>query len=444
MVEGGTFGPGRFFVQRMRGTKHGAVVALNSSARTRPQWQFVGRDTMGRQELRLENRGEMFETRFYTDSAGRQIAYALHGAASAERPLLLCPAWWVSHLEDDWTQPAFRSFFEALAEGLCLVRYDRPGVGLSAEQAINTTLAQEAATFAGLAAAVAADLRVDSYHLFGFSCGGPVALEHATAYPDRVGRLCLYGSFADGATICERPVQQALLATVRAHWGLGSRALADIFVPDGGPGTRESFARLQRSAAGGETAAALLELSYRMNAVGRLAEVRTDTLVLHRRGDRAIPVDQGRALAAGMPRSRLVTLEGRVHPPWLGNDAVATLANTFLRGLELPSTVPSLAPTAGGASASRLDRQGRQLLLGDAAVALTPLEYGVLCALEDAGGAVVTRDTLLEQIWRQPFGSSNRVDVLMRGLRKKLGDQASAVETVVGHGFRFTGWHPES
>ena len=58
---------------------------------------------------------------------GPRIAYAVSG----EGPALVCAAWWVSHLEHDWRDERFRRFFAALGEGRTLVRYDRPGVGLS-------------------------------------------------------------------------------------------------------------------------------------------------------------------------------------------------------------------------------------------------------------------------------------------------------------------------
>src|SRR2546429_8963830 len=65
--------------------------------------------------------------RFIRDTNGARIAYAVVG----EGPLVICPAWWVSHVERDWEHPAFRSFFTRLADGFRVVRYDRPGTGLS-------------------------------------------------------------------------------------------------------------------------------------------------------------------------------------------------------------------------------------------------------------------------------------------------------------------------
>ena len=59
--------------------------------------------------------------------AGRRVAYAVTGSGSP----LVAPAWWISHLELDWNDDAFRSFWESVGAGHTLVRYDRPGVGMS-------------------------------------------------------------------------------------------------------------------------------------------------------------------------------------------------------------------------------------------------------------------------------------------------------------------------
>lgn len=58
---------------------------------------------------------------------GRRLAYEVTG----EGPLLLSPAWWVSHLELDRGNRAFAQFWEAIGGGYSLVRYDRLGVGVS-------------------------------------------------------------------------------------------------------------------------------------------------------------------------------------------------------------------------------------------------------------------------------------------------------------------------
>jgi DNA-binding response OmpR family regulator len=68
---------------------------------------------------------------------------------------------------------------------------------------------------------------------------------------------------------------------------------------------------------------------------------------------------------------------------------------------------------------------------------LTKLEFGVMEYLQLHAGKAVPRVDLLENVWEQRFdGGSNVVDVVIRSLRKKLGDDASMIETVQGVGYR--------
>ena len=84
-----------------------------------------------------------------------------------------------------------------------------------------------------------------------------------------------------------------------------------------------------------------------------------------------------------------------------------------------------------------LDATTHELLLGGGRIALTPLEYGVVSMLESREGEGVSREALLEQVWgRNHDGSSNVVDAVVRGLRKKCGENAEIFETVRGVGYR--------
>ena len=134
-----------------------------------------------------------------------------------------------------------------------------------------------------------------------------------------VETLAIVGGFANGAEAAPAPLREAILATVRAHWGTGSRMLADIWVPGAGAAARDAFAALQRAAADAETAAVMLEAIYATDIRDVLGEVRAPALVVHRRDDRAIPFELGRDLAARIPGARLIALEGDIHLPWLGD-----------------------------------------------------------------------------------------------------------------------------
>jgi hypothetical protein len=84
-----------------------------------------------------------------------------------------------------------------------------------------------------------------------------------------------------------------------------------------------------------------------------------------------------------------------------------------------------------------LDSAARELALNGRRVSLTKLEFGVMEYLQMHAGKAVSRVSLLENVWQQQYdGGSNVVDVVVRSLRKKLGDRASVIETVQGLGYR--------
>ena len=215
--------------------------------------------------------------RFIRDASGARVAYAAVG----DGPLIVCPAWWVSHIERDWEHPGFRSFFSRLADGFRVVRYDRPGTGLSDRDVPPRTQTEEVSLLARLADA----LGEPQFSLFAVSCAGPVALTYAAANPNRIRRLCLYGSYASGDDIAAPELRDALVNLVMAHWGVGSDALTAIFLPGASPEDFEAFSRNQRDWASALTAAELLRSSCTMSALHVLPHVRTEALIMHRRED---------------------------------------------------------------------------------------------------------------------------------------------------------------
>jgi DNA-binding response OmpR family regulator len=111
-----------------------------------------------------------------------------------------------------------------------------------------------------------------------------------------------------------------------------------------------------------------------------------------------------------------------------------------LGGAAIENEVARTVDTQFVPAGSRLDEGARALKLGNATVPLTRLEFGLLRYLQNHPDRVVTRDELLRDVWGQSFGGSNVVDAVVRTLRKKLGAQGRAVETVIGHGYRFCGF----
>ena len=154
---------------------------------------------------------------------GRSVAWSSVGSG----PVMVIGGWWSSHLGLDWEDEGFRRFVGLLARRHRVVRYDRPGTGLSDRGDPPRDRDEEVAVLAGLVDAVGAD-RV---HLLGASSGCPVAATYAADHPDRVDRLVLYGGYARGADIASPAARESMVGLVETHWGLGSRVLADVFLP---------------------------------------------------------------------------------------------------------------------------------------------------------------------------------------------------------------------
>jgi pimeloyl-ACP methyl ester carboxylesterase len=268
---------------------------------------------------------------------GRRIAYASVGEGA---PLVL-PGWWVSNIAEDWKRDNFRRFVEALGRTPRVIRYDRLGCGLSQRERPPETMSIDHE--ADLLGALIDELGLDRISLFGSSCGGPTAIAYASRNPERVDRLVLYGSYANGADLGSPDLRRATVDLVRTHWGLGSRMLADIFVPSADMQDRDAFAAFQRQSADAATAADLMQLIWETDVSEPATKLDAPVLVVHRRGDRAIRFEAGERLAALVPGADLVALEGDAHPPWFGDvDDLARAIAPFL-GMSAPAP-PAPAP----------------------------------------------------------------------------------------------------
>jgi two-component system alkaline phosphatase synthesis response regulator PhoP len=72
-------------------------------------------------------------------------------------------------------------------------------------------------------------------------------------------------------------------------------------------------------------------------------------------------------------------------------------------------------------------------------ITLTLKEYELLKLLAECPGKVLTRDFLLDRIWGYEFyGETRTVDVHIRHIRMKLGEDAGMIETVRGVGYKMT------
>ncbi|WP_135553542.1 response regulator transcription factor [Paenibacillus cymbidii] len=203
--------------------------------------------------------------------------------------------------------------------------------------------------------------------------------------------------------------------------------------------------------------------------VGALTERCYDVLLFHRTDDPVLKLLQAdlwivdlssRGLEAPLARKDepVLTLVQRGTAPAAGEAAMVwpgELAGSLARidaALEQPlpqqarRAVPAIAANAidsGDKLSFRdvtLDRKRMTVQRRGSRVELTKTEFELLAALLEAGGGVLSRQELLDRVWgEQYFGGSNTVDVHIKSLRQKLGDdprKQHIIATVRGVGYR--------
>jgi len=242
--------------------------------------------------------------RYCSTPAGR-VAYS----ASGTGPALLCDTGWITHLRAQLELFSFGAFIERLAERFTVIRYDKPGCGLSDRDAAD--LSFEGQVAAALAVADAAG--AERFRLFGASQAGQLAATIAARYPDRVEAMVVYGMCANGADLAPAEVRESVVALVRAHWGLGLKALAGAFATNLTAQDMAAFTQFQRSTASAAVAARMLEVYYGTDIRALLPAVRARTAVLHREADRGTRFELGREVAALIPGATLIPLPGSSH-----------------------------------------------------------------------------------------------------------------------------------
>lgn len=279
--------------------------------------------------------------RFARTTDGHSIAYAIEG----EGPLLVFARGWITHLELSMRDPHFAAFMGALGDHFRVVRYDGRGNGL-ADRRVDEPVTLE--HILDDLATVVDQLDAGPVVLWGSSFAGPAAIRYAARNPDRVACLVLDGTYASGARLGspeqrEQFVSMLQMARVQPE-GLFA-ALSFLTDPEPGSGHDVRVRRLRDSISPGAVVA-LYRALYDFDVDDDLADVRAPTLVLHRRGSRAIPFDHGRELASAIAGAELVALEGRAHNLWEERPVDALLAMGRFLGVgdALASSLTHQAP----------------------------------------------------------------------------------------------------
>ena len=85
-----------------------------------------------------------------------------------------------------------------------------------------------------------------------------------------------------------------------------------------------------------------------------------------------------------------------------------------------------------------MDTAGREVRVDGHPVELTYTEYELLLYLMTNAGIALSRDRILEQVWRFDYeGDARTVDTHVKKLRSKLGARGSYIRTIRGIGYKF-------
>ena len=273
---------------------------------------------------------------FATGPDGVRIAMSTLGAGP---PAVMIP-FWFSFMPIERQMPAARAFFDGAFPGRLQVYYDKRGVGLSDRSPPGFSLDALVSDLE----TVTDFLGLSQFVLFGPGDGGCVAMAYAARHPERVSHLILYGAYRSVEGIA--PLLEALVPLMGLEWDLAAQAIAQLANPSADPEARNAIAAVIRAATYREDAVRMLRDAVALDVTPFLAQIQAPTLILHRRGDRAVAFDAGRELAALLPTARFVPLDGDSHTFVLGDIApIVDAITTFLPAVEVEAQEAAPAGT---------------------------------------------------------------------------------------------------
>jgi class 3 adenylate cyclase len=236
-------------------------------------------------------------------------------------PLVGMPYVPYSHLQLEWQWRDIRSWYERLAEKRMLVRYDGRGTGLSDREVVDFSLDAHVLDIE----AVVDRLDLERFVLMGYLHAGLAAITYAVRHPERVSHLVLWCSYLRSADyLRSSPQLRATRALMREDWETYTETVAHVGYGWSKGEEARRGAELMRGCVTQKACQAFFAASREFDVTALASQVKSPTLVLHRREVTFPTVDNAKALASQIPDARLALLEGSVLSPVLG-DAEADL-----------------------------------------------------------------------------------------------------------------------
>ncbi len=248
----------------------------------------------------------------YAQSGELSIAYQVFGEGDLD--LVFVPGF-ISNADLSWQAPLFGEFFRRFGSFARVITFDKRGTGLS-ERTLGFGSAEDRMDDIR---AVMDTAGCERAALVGISEGGPLTTLFAATYPERASALVLWGTFARVQSAPDYPIGvdpafiESFIDGLVARWNTG-KALRFFFsniATD--PETTAFIARYERTAATPRMVREIMHRNCEIDVRSALTAINAPTLVVHRTGDNAVPVECGRYLADEIPGARLLELAGTWH-----------------------------------------------------------------------------------------------------------------------------------
>jgi len=244
----------------------------------------------------------------YARSGDVYIAYRVFG--DGPRDIVLIPGT-ISHVELLWEMPSNEHLLKRLTAFARVIAFDKRGQGLS-DRVAEQTLEERVGDVRAVMDAAGSERAT----IYGWSEGGPMCLMFAATYPARTSSLVLYGTFASMKNepwMVTREAFDQSLAKLVAHWGEGSLLRLNAPSRRDDAAFLQWFARIERAAASPGSVRALMSANYEIDVRHLLSTIQVPTLILHRAGDKLVPVNTGRYLAEHIPGAKYAEIPGTDH-----------------------------------------------------------------------------------------------------------------------------------
>ena len=360
----------------------------------------------------------------YARVQGVSLAYQTWGAGPAT--IVAIPPL-AQNIELMWERPEYRTMLDRLGAFARILHFDKRGTGASDRTAHMPTMDERIEDLR----AVMDHAGISRTHLLGVSEGGPMALAFAATYPQRVDGVVLISSGArihGDETPEQRAAGRAWNEEFAGRWGTEDTMTLEVFAPSlaADEEYRAWEPRYERQSATPAALRELLEMIEVIDVRSLLSSIIAPVLVLHRRGDSAIPIERAREVAAAVADARLVELDGDDHMAQAGD------VHAWLDHVEAFTTGSVRSRTAAREhSTGRVEIQtmgGFGVRIGGREVPLTAWgsrRARQLCKrLAVAAGQPIPRDELIEMLWPDAVDTRNlgaRLSVLLSNIRRVLG-----------------------